>query len=196
MHGFMTPCLWPLDARFRGHDNHGMTMKAKHRETTDGFAQRFSEKVAAELKCYVYRLIDPRNGASFYVGRGRGNRVFAHAAEDVGSPETDDDTDLKLGTIRAIRNSGFEVQHVIHRHGMDEQTAVEVESALIDAYPGLTNLIKGSGSDRGVMHANEIMRKYEAQPAIFLHDVVLIDVNRTSDAAYARRSGGPDCWVR
>ena len=27
----------------------------------------------------MYRLINPRNGESFYAGKGRGNRVFAHA---------------------------------------------------------------------------------------------------------------------
>src|SRR4029077_632838 len=106
--------------------------------------KQFSDKVSEELKCYVYRLIDPRNGTTFYVGRGRGNRVFAHVATSLDPSDSNEDTDLKLGTIRAIRNAGFEVQHVIHRHGMDEKTAAEVEAALIDAYPGLTNLAKGS----------------------------------------------------
>jgi hypothetical protein len=37
----------------------------------------FSPEVSSKLKTYVYRLIDPRNGESFYVGkwprrRGRG----------------------------------------------------------------------------------------------------------------------------
>src|SRR5205823_14864636 len=94
---------------------------------------RFSETVATELKCYVYRLIDPRNGTTFYVGRGRGNRVFAHAAENLTEIDTQEDEDLKLETIRAIRNAGLEVEHVIHRHGMDEVAAIEVEAALIDA---------------------------------------------------------------
>jgi uncharacterized protein len=143
--------------------------------------KQFSDKVSEELKCYVYRLIDPRNGTTFYVGRGRGNRVFAHVATSLDPSDSNEDTDLKLGTIRAIRNAGFEVQHVIHRHGMDEKTAAEVEAALIDAYPGLTNLAKGSGSDRGIMHANEIVRKFEASPAVFSDPVVLINVNRYTE---------------
>ena len=32
----------------------------------------FSDGVTAKLKHYVYRLIDPRNGSTFYVGRGQG----------------------------------------------------------------------------------------------------------------------------
>jgi len=143
--------------------------------------KHFSEKVSAELNCYVYRLIDPRNGTTFYVGRGRGNRVFAHVAANLDLSESDADTDLKLGTIRAIRNAGFDVQHVIHRHGMDEKTAAEVEAALIDAYPGLTNLARGSGSDRSIMHANEIVRKFEATPAVFTDPVILINVNRYTE---------------
>ena len=39
---------------------------------------KFSPEVAKELKYYVYRLIDPRNGQTFYVGKGKNNRVFAH----------------------------------------------------------------------------------------------------------------------
>ena len=40
---------------------------------------KFSPEVCAELKYYVYRLVDPRNGQTFYVGKGKNNRVFAHA---------------------------------------------------------------------------------------------------------------------
>jgi uncharacterized protein len=39
----------------------------------------FPAEVAAQLKWYVYRLIDPRNGETFYVGKGRADRVFQHA---------------------------------------------------------------------------------------------------------------------
>lgn len=36
---------------------------------------RFPTGVAERLRTYVYRLIDPRNGETFYVGKGRGNWV-------------------------------------------------------------------------------------------------------------------------
>lgn len=38
----------------------------------------FTDEVTEKLGFYVYRLIDPRNGETFYVGKGYGNRVFAH----------------------------------------------------------------------------------------------------------------------
>ena len=34
----------------------------------------FPPGVIEKLKTYVYRLIDPRNGETFYVGKGKGNR--------------------------------------------------------------------------------------------------------------------------
>lgn len=136
----------------------------------------FTPEVAEKLKTYVYRLIDPRNGETFYVGKGQGNRVFAHIREQV----EDDDPSNKLRRIRDIHLAGFEVAHVIHRHGMDDKTAFEVEAALMDAYPGLTNIAGGFGADFGAMHALEIIRRYAAEPAVFEHKALLISVNRSA----------------
>jgi hypothetical protein len=137
----------------------------------------FSPEVAGRLKTYVYRLIDPRNGETFYVGKGRGSRVFAHIREQV----DEEDPSNKLRRIRDIHLAGFEVAHVIHRHGMDDKTAFEVEAALIDAYPGLTNIAGGLGnSDFGAMHALEIVSRYAAEPAVFKHRALLISVNRSA----------------
>jgi hypothetical protein len=139
----------------------------------------FTKEVSDQLKYYVYRLIDPRNGETFYVGKGTGDRVFAHVKGELGS-HTDDLTD-KLRRIRDIRVDGFEVAHVIHRHGMDEQTAYEVEASLIDAYPEATNVVGGRASDeRGLMHARQIIERYEAKEAVFEHKAILINVNRST----------------
>ncbi len=140
----------------------------------------FPPGVAQNLKFYVYRLIDPRNGETFYIGKGRDNRVFVHIRAEDGLDEGI--LDNKLKRIREIRLAGLEVGHVIHRHGMDEKTAFEVEAALIDAYPGLTNVAGGSNSnDYGARHATEIIRQYSAEPAIFQHRVLMINVNQSSD---------------
>jgi hypothetical protein len=37
--------------------------------------ESFSPDVSRKLGWYVYRLIDPRNGETFYVGKGQGNKV-------------------------------------------------------------------------------------------------------------------------
>jgi hypothetical protein len=146
---------------------------------------RFSEAVAAKLLHYVYRLIDPRYGETFYVGKGIGNRVFAHVRGELGA-DADTLTD-KLQTIRDIRNDGFDVIHVVHRHGMDEATAFEVEAALIDAYPETSNSIGGRDDIRGLMHAKQIIERYEAKEIIFHHSAILINVSHTapeSDCLY------------
>ncbi len=139
----------------------------------------FTSEISEQLKYYVYRLIDPRNGETFYVGKGTGNRVFAHVKGELGS-----DSDLltdKLQRIRDIRVDGFDVAHVIHRHGMDQQTAFEVEAALIDAYPEATNAVGGRASDeRGLMHATQIIERYKAEQAVFEHKAILINVNRSA----------------
>lgn len=139
--------------------------------------QSFPPGVAEKLKTYVYRLIDPRNGETFYVGKGQGNRVFAHIRAEI---KTDDPGD-KLKRIHEIRAAGFEVSHVIHRHGLDPTTAFEVEAALIDAYPGLTNAVIGAGSNEfGAMHAQEIVTRYQAKVADIRHRAILINVNRSA----------------
>jgi hypothetical protein len=127
----------------------------------------FPEEVARSVGNYVYRLIDPRNGETFYVGKGRGNRVFQHVqAADIESLEDEDAVSLKMSRIRAIRGAGLNVIHVIHRHEIPDEAVNEVEAALIDAFPGLSNIQGGHGSgSKGPMSATEIMDKF-ALPTI------------------------------
>jgi hypothetical protein len=140
----------------------------------------FPAEVIEKLKCCVYRLIDPTNGETFYIGKGRGNRVFHHLREERGYLQDYDEASLKIQTIHKIRNAGLEVILIIHRHGMDETTAREVEAALIDVFPGLSNVISGSGSnDYGPMHVQEIITNYSADEAVLDEKFLLINVNRS-----------------
>jgi hypothetical protein len=145
----------------------------------------FPSEVSLKIGNYVYRLIDPRNGETFYVGRGQGNRVFQHA---IGVTEGMSNEGLsdKLDRIREIKNVGLEVIHIIHRHGIPNEVVSHVEAALIDAYPGLTNEQGGEGSSSyGPMHADEIIRLY-ALPVMENNPeekLVLINVNNISDRA-------------
>jgi hypothetical protein len=154
--------------------------------------KEFPVGVGEKLQFYVYRLIDPRNGETFYIGKGKGDRLFQHVnatqSDDVnqdvvaeaeeGVPE--DGASLKVQKLNDIRRAGLDVIHIIHRHGIeDEKTAYEVEAALIDAYAGLSNISSGHHSnDRGPMHAQEIIDKY-ALPEVVLGEekLLLINVN-------------------
>lgn len=143
----------------------------------------FSPTVCEKIGNYVYRLIDPRNGETFYVGQGQGNRVFNHIAEQVieGEYKT---IPPKLERIRAIHRAGLDVVHVIHRHEIPKEAINDVEAALIDSYPGLTNIQSGyNSSSTGPMHTDEIIKKYDLpeldrEPP---HKLILLNINSAFD---------------
>ena len=68
--------------------------------------QSFPPEVCDKLVTYVYRLIDPRNGETFYIGNGKGNRVFVHILAEI---ETDDPGE-KLKRIHASDAKGTQRQ--------------------------------------------------------------------------------------
>jgi hypothetical protein len=148
--------------------------------------EKFTLEVCEKLQHYVYRLIDPRTGETFYVGRGHGNRVFDHVNSTVNNikitcSEYEDVVSEKIDQITSIINSNLNVLHIIHRHGMDEVTAAEVEAALIDAYPGLTNINRGSGcSSFGIMNVQQIQELYGLEQLdSFKHKVMFIKINKS-----------------
>lgn len=118
------------------------------------------------------------DGTTSISGRGVGNRVFAHVR---GEHSADAEAlTAKLQKNRDIKLASFDVTHVIRRHGLDETRAFEVEAAQIDAYPGVTNLIDGRASDeRGLLHAKQVIERYEAPGAKLTDLALVISVNRT-----------------
>jgi hypothetical protein len=83
-------------------------------------------KYSAEIGTYIYRLIDPRSGHTFYVGKGRGDRVFAHAnnqAKELEEPKDDiEDEEYLLEKnkcISEIIRAHLDVLYVIHRHSIE-----------------------------------------------------------------------------
>lgn len=108
-------------------------------------------------KYYVYRLVDPRTLHTFYIGKGCGNRVFVHAKNVRSLISSNEDADsLKANVIQEIITAGKEVICIIHRWGMTENEAFEVEAALIDAYPRLTNIQRGHHDERGLITVEDL----------------------------------------
>lgn len=133
--------------------------------------------MAEQVRCYVYMLLDPRAlpPEPFYVGKGVGNRVFAHVRAALDSPSESD----KLARIRAIHADGFEVQHLILRHGLGPECAAELEAAFIDFLEDLTNVASGFHSRRrGLMTVDDVIAEYQAPPAEISEQGVLIKINR------------------
>ena len=106
----------------------------------------FTAEMHDKLGNYVYRLVDPRDGSTFYVGRGRRNRVFDHVKGAVRTANEKTEN-LRQETINTILSLDLKPIHVIHRHGMSLREAQLAEAVLIDAYPGLTNIAAGEGSN-------------------------------------------------
>jgi hypothetical protein len=141
---------------------------------------KFSREIHENIGWYVYRLIDPTNAETFYVGKGKKNRVFQHAKLRL---RADVDEDLKLERISKIHSLGLSPIYIIHRHGIpSEEAAFEVEAALIDSYPGLSNGVVGHGSGaRGCMSAQQIKELYESPEADYQQRrIMMILINRSA----------------
>ena len=137
----------------------------------------FSPAVIEALGYYVYLLIDPDTDEIFYIGKGTGNRIFAHLNEAV----SQDTETVKLDRIRAIHARGKVVRHIIQRHGLTEKEAFEVEAALIDfvGLTDLTNRVLGHHShDRGAMTITEVVAAYDAPQVLITEPVILVIINR------------------
>jgi hypothetical protein len=82
-----------------------------------------------KLGYYVYALRNPIDGKIFYVGKGQGSRVLAHANGVIDDPNNDES--LKNATIKQIHGQGLEVESYIIQHNLkDEEHAFASESAI------------------------------------------------------------------
>lgn len=136
--------------------------------------KEFSAKAIHHLGYYVYLYVNPLNNTIFYVGKGRGNRAFAHL---------DDSSESQKATIiREIRERGDEPRIEILVHGLeDEMTALRIEAAVIDllGIRNLANLVRGWGSRIvGRMEASQLMSLYDTEPADIDDPVLLIRINK------------------
>tara|TARA_B100000795_G_scaffold249422_1_gene216944 strand:+ start:366 stop:1088 length:723 start_codon:yes stop_codon:yes gene_type:complete len=121
------------------------------------------------MECYVYILSDPSDNEIFYVGKGRGNRVFSHLTDQSDNPKT--------RKIKEIRAKGLEPKIEFLVHGVDDHTAKKIEAAIIDLIGKnkLTNKVRGYESSYfGRMDVDQIRSRYESQRADITENVLLI----------------------
>ncbi|MFZ2174812.1 MAG: GIY-YIG nuclease family protein [Rhodococcus sp. (in: high G+C Gram-positive bacteria)] len=161
--------------------------------------QPFSKRVGEALGTYVYVLLDPRNRSIFYVGTGRGNRVYGHVWEALAEnehrqmledPETDG-AEVRAATISRIReiyDSGLEVEHYVIAHRIaDTDTVAEALGngvvgalGLLDG-ADLTNLAGGPGEHRAVL-VDDLVLQYSAEPVPGLPTpCVVLEVPRAAE---------------
>ena len=130
--------------------------------------------VTQKLGHYVYLYIDPRDESVFYVGKGQGNRAFAHLKDTKES--------AKVKRIREIEAEKQRVRIEILVHGLpNEETALKIEASVIDLLgpAPLTNAVRGYQSrTHGRMRLEQIKGLYEAAPARITEPAMLIRINR------------------
>lgn len=148
-------------------------------------------RVVENLGLYLYALRDPRDRSIFYVGVGRGNRVYSHDwdalgeagtrdAESVGDADRDETRAAWVQRIRDIYAAGHSVEHIVLRHRIDvphDPVAAAKESAhlVVDALrllergsgaPVLTNLAgEPVDLEKRAMSVAELAVQYSALPA-------------------------------
>jgi hypothetical protein len=139
----------------------------------------FSNATTTHLGHYVYALVDPRDGAIFYVGKANANnRAFNHLSATRGES-------AKHDRIAEIRASKFEPVVEILRYGLTSaKESFEVEAAIIDTVglEKLSNQVRGHGVDRGRQTAHEVERLHGSKP-IEVNDLreslMLFFINKT-----------------
>jgi len=134
---------------------------------------KMTPEIAAVLKSYVYVYTDPRNGRPFYIGKGQGNRVFAHLDDTSDTEKTD--------TITAIRKSGKKPQIDILRYGLTDAEAALVEASAIDliGLSRLANRVAGHHEKSyGRIGSQEVIAMLSAKPVRVRHKAVLITINK------------------
>lgn len=131
---------------------------------------KFPKAVTNELKYYVYIYSNPITEEIFYVGKGKGDRVFSHL--------TDISESDKVRYLHDLEIQGKEPKIEILIHGIeDEETALRVESAIIDliGVNKLTNRQSGwKSATYGRMSLQQIWSAYSkdqvdvSEPSIFI----------------------------
>lgn len=155
----------------------------------------FSEKALSALQgFYVYALVDPRNDTIFYVGKGTGNRVFAHEIESVKLCEREK---KKLQKIREIEKSGFCVKRLLLNWGLSENEAFAAEATLINVMNymqniQLTNEVAGQHVHESIT-VEAFERQYGAVPLQkkdIKHSILVIKINKL----YRRDMGAAELY--
>ena len=152
----------------------------------------FNQSTIEALAYYVYALVDPRDNRIFYIGKGKGNRVFQHAKETL----NENDQSLKLDIIRSILQEGKQVELYILRHNLTEEIAFIVESTLIDLLTynkfNKTNLLANIAAghhqwDEGIKNVDEINALYNCSKIDGNRGetLLLVSLNRSFDQAKA-----------
>ncbi len=134
---------------------------------------KFSAKAKEQLGHYVYLYIDPRTNKPFYIGKGKGNRCFAHLKARR--------TSEKSRIIRQLAKLGQQPRIEVLKWGLTEDESFLVEQTAIDLLDitNLTNLSRGKWSRIGPRgEVSLIASQLNAKPVKIRDRVILINISR------------------
>ncbi len=135
---------------------------------------KFSSAEIKALKYYVYVYSNPATNEIFYVGKGKGNRVFSHLSE---TSESD-----KVKYLSDLKKQNLKPKIEILTHGIeDTETALKIESSIIDliGINNLTNQQKGFRSATfGRMSIKQVKSAYIQEPVKITEPSILIRISQ------------------
>jgi hypothetical protein len=136
--------------------------------------RKFSSPVIKALNSYVYIYSHPITNEIFYVGKGKGNRIFSHLEEQSDSQ--------KVKYLADLASNGLKPKLEILIHGLeDDKTAFRVESSIIDliGIKNLTNKQSGYKSATfGRMSLKQINALYDKESIEVDDPAILIRINQ------------------
>jgi uncharacterized protein len=136
--------------------------------------EKFPRVVINELKYYVYIYSNPITEEIFYVGKGKGDRIFAHLSDE---HETD-----KVKYLNDLKLQGLKPKIEILIHGIEnEETALRIEASIIDlvGIKKLTNKQSGwKSATYGRMTLQQIISAYSKEKVEISEPAILIRINQ------------------
>jgi hypothetical protein len=131
------------------------------------------------LKSYVYVYIDPRDERPFYIGKGKGGRLFSHLRL-IQQPDDPLESE-KVRRIAELRAVDLEPRIDLVRYGLSDTEATLVEAVAIDLIgrPPLTNIMAGNHCRGfGRITSREVITMLTAKPVVVREPSLLITINR------------------
>jgi hypothetical protein len=123
---------------------------------------------------YVYYLIDPRNFQPFYVGKGKGKRMYSHAKNRIKHINKI----LSNKLIKIIDKEGLKIIHKKVYDNLSEEKAFELEMKEISKYGRknnntgiLCNVTDGGDGPSGLKWSEEIRLKNKRQSPVSQYDL-------------------------